>query len=63
MPGTVWDLGEWEQALTIRVGQAYVCRECQNVVMVTKGGIGNLELICCGCPMEKMPSPGAEASS
>jgi hypothetical protein len=56
-----WGLGEWEDALTIHVGTAYLCRQCQNIVMVTKGGIGVMELICCGKPMEKVepssPSP------
>ena len=47
-----WELEEWEQALTINVGAAYVCRTCGNVVMVTRGGVGVMELICCGVPME-----------
>ena len=49
-----WDLGEWEDVLTIHVGTAYACRECGNLVMVTKGGIGIMELVCCGLPMEKI---------
>ena len=49
-----WDLGEWEARLTIEVGAAYVCRKCQNLVMVTRGGVGVMELICCGEPMEKV---------
>ena len=48
-----WNLGDWEEALTIHVGTAYVCRQCENLVMVTRGGVGVLELICCGEPMEK----------
>lgn len=48
------DLGEWELALTIDVGTAYVCRACGNLVMVTKGGLGTLDLVCCGKPMEKL---------
>lgn len=49
-----WDLGDWEKELTINVGTAYVCRRCQNIVMVTRGGIGVLELDCCGGAMEKV---------
>jgi len=47
-----WNIEEWEGALTIDVGTSYVCRECGNLVMVTKGGVGVLDLICCGKPME-----------
>ena len=53
-PPAEWDLGDWEQRLTILVGASYVCRICQNLVMVTRGGVGNLELVCCGRPMEKV---------
>ena len=49
-----WDLDDWEQALTLHVGATYVCRECGNVVMVTRGGIGVMDLHCCGEPMEKV---------
>ena len=52
--GPDWYLGDWERALTIHVGAAYVCRQCENLVMVTKGGIGVLDLVCCGQPMEKV---------
>ena len=52
-----WDLGEWEEALTIHVGTAYICRECGNVVMVTRGGTGVMQLVCCGKPMEKIERP------
>lgn len=48
------DLEEWEQALSIQVGSSYVCRTCGNVVMVTRGGVGVMELICCGVLMEKI---------
>jgi hypothetical protein len=47
-------LEDWEKALTIHVGTAYACRKCKNLVMVTKGGIGVLELVCCGKPMERL---------
>ncbi len=48
-----WDLKDWEKALTIHVGAAYMCRTCENLVMVTRGGVGVLDLKCCGKPMEK----------
>jgi len=53
-PPSEWNLGEWEQALTIEVGAAYVCRVCNNLVMVTRGGVGVMELVCCGRPMERL---------
>jgi desulfoferrodoxin-like iron-binding protein len=53
-----WTLDDWERALTLRVGQAYVCRACGNLVMVTRGGVGVLDLRCCGKPMEKVQQPG-----
>ena len=49
-----WDLDVWEKALTIHVGNAYACRDCGNLVMVTKGGVGVLDLKCCGKPMEQI---------
>jgi hypothetical protein len=52
MPPADWNLGDWESALTIKVGQAYACRECENLVMVTRGGVGIIQLHCCGKPME-----------
>lgn len=52
-----WNLGEWEDALTIHVGTAYACRKCDNLVMVTRGGVGVLDLRCCGESMEEI-SPG-----
>ena len=51
-----WALEDWEKALTIKVGTAYLCRECENLVMVTRGGVGVLDLRCCGKPMEKVTS-------
>ncbi|MCY2929333.1 MAG: hypothetical protein NTV86_07520 [Planctomycetota bacterium] len=57
-----WDLGDWEKALTIRVGTAHVCRHCGNLVMVTRGGVGVMELRCCGHVMEQehLPSRGGK---
>jgi hypothetical protein len=49
-----WELEQWEEALTIQVGTAWVCRECDNLVMVTRGGTGVMELTCCGQPMERV---------
>ena len=49
-----YNLEDWERALTIHVGTAYACRECENLVMVTRGGVGVMELNCCGRPMEKI---------
>jgi len=61
-PGPEWDLGEWEKALTINVGTGYVCRQCGNLVMVTKGGQGILDLVCCGQPMERVRAEGGGAA-
>ena len=58
-PPPEWELGEWEAALTINVGTAYVCRQCGNLVMVTRGGVGTLDLVCCGKPMEKIEKTSA----
>jgi hypothetical protein len=55
-----WDLDEWEQALTIDVGAAFACRICGNVVMVTRGGVGVMELLCCGAEMDRI-SPSKRA--
>ncbi len=49
-----WNLGEWETALNIHVGTGYACRDCGNLVMVTKGGVGVMDLVCCGQPMERI---------
>jgi len=51
-----WDLGEWSKALTIHVGITYACHECGNLVMVTKGGVGVMDMVCCGKQMEKLDS-------
>ncbi len=52
-----WELEEWQQALTIQVGAAHVCQVCGNVVMVTRGGVGVMELLCCGKLMERVNPP------
>jgi len=55
-----WTLDDWEQALTLRVGQAFACRECGNLVMITRGGVGVLDLKCCGAPMQEVQQRGGE---
>jgi hypothetical protein len=52
-----WSVEEWKKAWTIRVGQAYACSECGSMVMVTKGGIGVLEPVCCGKQMSLVERP------
>lgn len=49
-----WEFGDWQRALTIHVGAAYRCRICGNLVMVTRGGVGVMELKCCGELMERV---------
>ncbi|OGV59297.1 MAG: hypothetical protein A2498_06000 [Lentisphaerae bacterium RIFOXYC12_FULL_60_16] len=58
-----WDLEEWEHALTIRVGTAYACRQCGNLIMVTRGGVGVLDLVCCGKPMQPVCTDSGKATS
>jgi len=52
-----WTTDEWTAAWTIHVGTVYRCDACGTMVMVTKGGVGNLEPICCGEPMEPVEQP------
>ncbi len=52
-----WTVEEWKGAWTIRVGRAYACSECGSMVMVTKGGIGVLEPVCCGKQMSLVERP------
>jgi len=52
-----WTVDEWTLAWSIHVGRAYRCEKCQTMVMVTKGGIGTLEPICCGEPMKLVEHP------
>ncbi|MCA1808375.1 MAG: hypothetical protein ABR497_07900 [Kiritimatiellia bacterium] len=61
-PPPEWNLEDWESVLTINVGISFACRQCGNLVMVTRGGVGIMELVCCGRPMEKIDLPTAEAS-
>jgi hypothetical protein len=56
-----WDLREWEDVLNISVGVTYVCRECQNLVMITRGGVGIMKLVCCGKPMETVQAEKGRA--
>jgi hypothetical protein len=52
-----WTVEEWKDAWTIKVGRAYACSECGAMAMVTKGGIGMLEPICCGREMRPVEKP------
>jgi hypothetical protein len=61
-PPADWNLGDWERVLTIKVGSAYACRQCENLVMVTRGGVGIMQLNCCGRPMERV-SPGRQPAA
>ncbi len=61
-PKTGWELEDWERALTIHVGAAWRCTRCKNLVMVTRGGVGVMELKCCGAPMERV-APAAEGEA
>jgi len=56
-----WTPEEWMQAWTIHVGKAYRCDKCATMVMVTKGGVGTLEPICCAEPMKLVEQPDAIA--
>jgi desulfoferrodoxin-like iron-binding protein len=60
-PPSEWDLAGWEGALTINVGTSYACKACGNLVMVTRGGVGVMELNCCGQPMQKVQASGGGA--
>jgi hypothetical protein len=57
-PGPEWSVEEWTEAWTIRVGKAYACLVCGNMVMVIKGGIGVMEPKCCGKEMREVERPG-----
>lgn len=59
-PKTGWEIEDWERALTIHVGAAHRCRKCGNLVMVTRGGVGVMELKCCGALMEKVTAASEE---
>jgi desulfoferrodoxin-like iron-binding protein len=62
VPDTIpaeWNLEEWEHVLNINVGASYACRACGNLVMVTRGGVGVLDLRCCGQPMQRVVEPRA----
>ena len=55
-----WSTEEWQAAWSIYVGRAYRCQECGSMIMCTKGGVGNLEPICCGRPMVEVKPPEPE---
>jgi hypothetical protein len=52
-----WTAEEWAAAWTIHVGKVYRCGKCETMIMVTKGGVGTLEPICCGEPMKLVEQP------
>ena len=52
-----WTTDEWMNAWTIRVGRAYRCLVCDTLVMSVKGGVGMLELLCCGKRMSPIEDP------
>ena len=56
-PPPEYRLEDWVNAFSIHVGTAYACDNCHNLVMVTKGGVGVLELSCCGKPMQRLQPP------
>ena len=52
-----WSTEDWTKAWTINGGRAYVCEVCGTIVMVTKGGVGALEPVCCEQPMKLVERP------
>ena len=52
-----WTTEEWRSAWSIYVGRAYRCEKCGSMLMCTKGGVGNLEPICCDTPMLEVTPP------
>ncbi|MFP4056438.1 MAG: hypothetical protein ACLF0G_06180 [Candidatus Brocadiia bacterium] len=56
-----WTTEEWISAWTIHVGTAYRCEDCDTLIMVTKGGVGTLEPICCRKPMTRVSQPDSIA--
>jgi desulfoferrodoxin-like iron-binding protein len=52
-----WSTEDWTKAWTIHVGKAYLCEVCGTIVMVTKGGVGTLEPVCCEQPMKLVKRP------
>jgi len=55
--GPEWSVDEWTGEWTIHVGRVYACETCGNMVMVTKGGVGVLEPICCDAEMKEVAKP------
>jgi hypothetical protein len=52
LPEGEWTVAQWKGAWTIHVGKAYVCCRCNTMIMVTRGGVGNLEPVCCSQAMQ-----------
>jgi hypothetical protein len=55
-----WNPDQWKKAWSIHVGKAYACKTCGSMIMVTKGGTGVLQPICCGKPMREIVQPDKE---
>ena len=55
-----WSTEEWHAAWSIYVGRVYRCEQCGSMIMCTKGGVGNLEPICCERPMVEVKPPQAD---
>ena len=60
LPSGEWTVDQWSKGWNIQVGKAYTCRKCETMIMVTKGGIGNLEPACCGQSMEAVSQNSSE---
>ena len=52
-----WNLDEWKSAWHIGVGSVYRCSQCNNMIIVVKGGTGTLEPRFHGAPMEPVEKP------
>lgn len=49
-----WSKEDWIEAWHIGVGRVFACDECSNMIMVVKGGTGNLEPKCHGKMMRML---------
>ena len=56
--GPEWNATDWLGAWSIEVGKCYKCSVCGNVVMVIRGGTGNLDPRCHDKPMNPVGSKG-----
>ncbi len=58
-----WTPEQWQAAWNIQVGRVFACRTCGTMVIVSRGGVGNLEPICCKKMMELVSRPCPEGQS